>query len=219
MGVVVLALLFCGLILAIYPGWMTIGEFFQENIDITVRVDASILISIIGLFSAFFVSKYVAYIPIRNKNRELAISARVIFYKCIFLIGALREGKDKNNYESLTLHTEQLISYVSALDKLSYESFPEKQMKAFVEGKAVIMQMITLIKMVNNNLNANSISYLDKWLSVMIYEFRCNVDVLHEEFLGVPAEKIDYEELSDKICKLFDYSNKAVDFINSQKNK
>lgn len=67
-GMTVLALLFGGVVLAIYPGWVPIGEFINENLKLTENAPA--WVQAVGSILAIFSAVYVVNLQ-NKKNREI----------------------------------------------------------------------------------------------------------------------------------------------------
>lgn len=213
-GMLILAFLFGGLALAIYPGWDAIAFFFKNNIKLTFEVDVSALIAVVSMFLALFGAIYSARIPINEKKKAAVTVVRIMALNSLTLFGLICASKSKNNATGFTFHSEALQSYLAGFDSVSFDSFPKRQLQALAACKAICKQMVLILSRAEIEDSEEYISGAEKWVSIMKMDLKCQVDILHESFNNVPVEIICYIELSKKINETTEFADKELGRVN-----
>lgn len=186
-GMVILAMLFGGVIFAIYPGWAAIGEFLVKNLKLTEHAPA--WVQAVGSIGAMCVA---IYVPSKinagqlKSQREIRVNKALVFKRVtrlritpmlefaeFFDHCLLNGGKHKGKYYTC----KEIVELINKLNFLSQEE-------------------ISLIAEIDPNF-AYDVSYVIHMLKAISFKLETRV-LSEEEFPSVISKKY-YIDLNNEI--------------------
>ncbi|WP_303229192.1 hypothetical protein [Comamonas kerstersii] len=144
-GMVVLALLFSGVVLAIYPGWGPIGEFLVKNLKLTEHAPAWVQAfgSIAAIFSGFGVAIYQIY----SKNNEDNKSAMSSFTKVVAGIKAFKFLVERGDLQTrdiyfVRMHKALLQDQLDIARNIQFSHLKKGYTELLFGTRATLIQLI-----------------------------------------------------------------------------